>query len=300
MYLLVPRRLLNLRRNRHRRQQNGSAAAGPAAWYHDDFEKVRVDGKVVLITGASEGIGAACAEAFRRKGARLSLTARSLERLEQVGGGEALVTAGDLSQPELRRRVVGGTLERFGAVDILVNNAGVGLYVPSWRAPMPQVRQMFELNLFAALEMIQLVVPHMRKQGSGVIVNVSSITGKITTPWLTLYSASKYALCSLGDGLRMELQGDGIQVTTVCPGHVLTAFSDHALQGQAPEAVVRARRFSISAEQCAQAIVRGVERGARTVMTPRGGWLVVAAARLLPSLVDAQLARMYHSSERSE
>jgi short-subunit dehydrogenase len=261
---------------------------------------MRVDGKVVLITGASEGIGAACASAFRRRGARLSLTARSQEKLEQAGGAEALVTPGDLREPEVRAQVVERTLERFGSVDILINNAGVGLYTPAWRAPMPLVRQMFEINLFAALEMIQLVVPHMRRQRRGAIVNVGSIAGKITLPWLTLYSASKYALGALGDGLRMELQRDGIQVTTVCPGHVTTGFSDHALQGRPPDAVIRARRFAISPERCAEAIVRGVQRGARTVMAPPSGWILVVLERLIPSLVDRQMARMCHSSEQAE
>lgn len=261
---------------------------------------MQVESKVVLITGASEGIGAACASAFRRRGARLSLTARSLEKLEQVGGADALVTPGDLQAPEVPKRVVERTLERFGAVDILVNNAGAGLYTPAWRAPMPLTRQMFELNFFAALEMIQLVVPHMRRQGRGAIVNVGSIAGKITLPWLTLYSASKYALGALGDGLRMELQRDGIQVTTVCPGHVATGFSEHALEGRPPDAVLRARRFAISAERCAEAIARGVERGARTVMAPPAGWILVALERLIPWLVDAQMARMCDDPEQTE
>jgi len=88
--------------------------------------RVEISGKVVLITGASEGVGAACAEAFRRRGARLSLAARSASRLEEVGRGEALVTPGDLTEADVRRRVVERTLERFGRVDILINNAGVG------------------------------------------------------------------------------------------------------------------------------------------------------------------------------
>jgi short-subunit dehydrogenase len=194
--------------------------------------------------------------------------------------------------------VVERTLERFGAVDILINNAGVGLYTPAWRAPLPLVRQMFEINFFAALDMIQQVVPQMRRQRSGAIVNVGSIAGKVTLPWLTLYSASKYALGALGDGLRMELAQDGIQVTTVCPGHVTTDFTEHALEGRPPEAVVRAQRFVISAGACAEAIARGVERGARTVMAPRIGWVFVALERLIPSLVDAQMARMCDRSEQ--
>jgi short-subunit dehydrogenase len=258
---------------------------------------MRIQGKVVLITGASEGIGAACVKSFRKRGARLSLSARSREKLGQVGVPGDLVTAGDLTNSETQQRVVQDTLEQFGAIDILVNNAGVGLYRPAWQSPVEAVRQMFELNFFTALAMIQLVVPHMRKQRSSVIVNVSSIAGKVTLPWLTLYSASKYALGSLTDGLRMELEADGIHAMTVCPGQVTTNFSAHVLGGGRPEGLPRSRTFAISAEQCGEDIARGVERRARTVVTPRIGWLFVALERVMPWLVDAQIARIYRSLE---
>lgn len=96
---------------------------------------MRLDGKVVLITGASDGIGAACAAEFAAAGARLSLTARSGEGMARAGGASALTTAGDLTLEDTRRSVVERTLERFGAIDLLINNAGVGLYGPSWSAP---------------------------------------------------------------------------------------------------------------------------------------------------------------------
>src|SRR5690242_6409039 len=131
-----------------------------------------IEGKVILITGASEGIGAACATAFRARGARLSLTARSEEKLREVGAADALVTAGDITEEETRRIVVDRTLERYGAIDVLVNNAGMGMYVPSWRAPMAETRRLFELNLFAPLALTQLVVPQMRARRSGAIVNI--------------------------------------------------------------------------------------------------------------------------------
>jgi short-subunit dehydrogenase len=89
----------------------------------------------------------------------------------------------------------------------------------------------------------------------------------------------------------------GIQVTTVCPGHVKTAFADHALEGRLSERIERTRRFSISAEECAEAIARGVERGTRTVVAPRIGWVFVVLERLLPWAVDAAMARLYHGSE---
>ena len=253
---------------------------------------MKIDGHVALITGASAGIGAACAAEFARAGAKLSLCARSEEGLRRAAAGaEALITAGDLTDEAVRRRVVERTLERFGAIDILINNAGVGLYIPSWEAPEVEVRRLMELNFFALLGMIQLVTPHMRARRSGTIVNVGSIGGKIVLPWLTVYSASKYAVGALTEGLRMELRRDGIRTMLVCPGYVRTEFQRRAV-GEVPPQMVKGRRFAITAAECAAAIRRGVERDARTVMTPRVGWLLVALARLLPRAVEARMARM--------
>src|ERR1700683_1578667 len=105
---------------------------------------MRVQGGVVLITGASEGIGAACARAFEARGARLSLVSRNAEKLATVGGPATLRTPGDITSAETRRNVVARTMARFGAIDILINNAGMGLYAPAWNAPVPDVRKLFE------------------------------------------------------------------------------------------------------------------------------------------------------------
>ena len=253
---------------------------------------MKLDGKVALITGASQGIGAACAAEFGRAGARLSLAARSEEGLRAAGGADALITAADLTGEDGRRSAVERTLERYGAIDILVNNAGIGLYRPSWDTPLQEARRLMELNFFAVLGMTALVVPHMRARRSGMIVNVGSIAGKMTLPWLTIYSASKYALGSLTEGLRMELRGDGIHAMLVCPGYVLTGFQKNVIFGKAPDRVVEGRRFAITPADCARDIRRGVERGARTVVTPRSGWLLVAAMRLFPSVVEGRMAEM--------
>ncbi len=258
---------------------------------------MKIEGKVVLISGASQGIGAACAEVFRKRGARLSLAARSEAKLEEAGGGDALVTAGDLTDHGVRRRVVERTLERFGRIDILINNAGVGLYAPASRAPLSDVRRMFELNVFAALELSQLVIAGMKERASGAIVMVSSIAGMMSLPWLSLYSASKAAMDSMADAMRVELKPHGIAVVRVAPGYVRTDFQSHALGGRPPAGLARYNKFAIPAEACAEAIARGVERSARVVMAPRSGWLAVLGARFLPSLVDRQLARVNRDLE---
>lgn len=253
---------------------------------------MQIQDKVVLITGASEGIGSACAVSFRNRGARLVLTARNEQALRTAGGPGSVIAAGDITVPETRRAVVDRALEAFGRIDILVNSAGVGLYAPAWCAPIAEVRRMFELNFFALLEMIQLVTPVMRRAREGMIVNIGSIAGKVTLPWFTLYSASKYAVGSLTDGLRMELRRDGIHAMTVCPGYVSTGFQRHVLAGSPPESVQRSRTFRITPQRCAEAIARGVERDARTVVTPRAGWLFIMMERMFPRLVDAQMERM--------
>jgi len=258
---------------------------------------MRIQDRVVLITGASEGIGAECARAFARKGAKLSLVARTKSKLEQLGHPGALITAADLLEPSARNQAIEATIARFGRIDVLVNNAGVGMYAPSHAAPMEDARRMFELNFFAPLELAQLAAAQMKSQtpieGSrGLIVNVGSIAGKVTLPWFTLYSASKFALGSLTDGLRMELAAHAIRTMVVCPGYVNTQFQAHVLAGRPPAAIAGGKRFAVSVEDCAEAIVRGVERDARTVLTPRIGWLFVAMERMFPALVQSQLAKM--------
>jgi len=259
--------------------------------------RMRIEGKVVLITGASRGIGAACARAFEARGARLSLTARCAEELQKTGGEEALRTTGDITEAATRQAVIGRTLERFGAIDILINNAGMGIYLPAWRTPAADAEKVFDLNFFAPLGLIQLVVPHMQQRRSGAIVNLSSIAGQVTLPWMTLYSASKFALGSLTDGLRMELKPYGIHVMLVCPGYVKTEFQSHALGTRPPDRILKGRRFAITAETCAEAIVRGLEGEARTVVTPRAGWLLVAAERLFPAVVEGRMTKILHSGE---
>jgi short-subunit dehydrogenase len=254
---------------------------------------MQIPNRVVLITGASEGIGAACAAEFARCGARLVLTSRSEIGLRKAAGNnDALIVPGDITSEGDRRQVVERALERFGAIDILINNAGLGLYSPSWSVPMEEARRLMELNFFAPLALTQLVVPQMRERRTGLIVNVGSIAGKVALPWMTLYSVSKSALGSLTEGMRMELRGSGVRTMIVCPGYVKTAFQQHVLAGQAPASVIKGRRFAIEPNECAEAIRRGVERDARTVVTPRAGWALAVASRLFPSLVEARLAEM--------
>jgi short-subunit dehydrogenase len=135
----------------------------------------------------------------------------------------------------------------------------------------------------------------MRARPQGAIVNVSSIAGKVTLPWFPLYSASKFALGSLTDGLRMELKPFGIHAMTVCPGYVKTEFQAHALGTRPPDAIVKGQQYAITADECAGAIIRGLERDARTVVVPRIGWIFIALSQLFPRLVESKLAAINQS-----
>ena len=245
-----------------------------------------ISGKNVLITGASAGIGAALARQMAAAGARLVLVSRSAP---DVPGAKHLAI--DLADPVARLSVVAQAEAAIGPLDVVIHNAGIGLYASSWLADAAETRAMFEVNLFAAVDLARAVVPGMIARRSGLIVNIGSVAGKVTLPWFTLYSATKSALGTLTEGLRMELQGTGVHTMLVCPGYVKTGFQDHVLGGRPPRKIREAKRFAITAEECAADIVRGMERGVRTVVTPRSGWALVAAARLLPGVVQGQLAR---------
>ncbi|MBL8214668.1 MAG: SDR family NAD(P)-dependent oxidoreductase [Bryobacterales bacterium] len=251
-----------------------------------------------MISGGSEGVGAACARELLRRGASVSLTARTAEKLAKVAAEypkeRVFTLAGDITDAAHRQRWVSETLQHFKRIDILINNAGVGLYQPSHAADPEQVRRLFELNLLAPVDLVRLVTPGMKERGSGCIVNVGSIAGKATLPWLTLYSASKYALGSYTDGLRMELGRYGIHALIVCPGYVNTDFQQHILAGQVPSTVKSGKWFRIPAEQCARDIADGIERNKRTVVTPSTGWAFVLLQRLLPGRVEKHLAGLYY------
>lgn len=256
---------------------------------------MKLAGSRVLITGASAGIGAALAAELRRRGARLALAGRDEARLREAARDGDWTLAGDLKDPAFRERLASSAIDHFGGLDILVNNAGVGLYTPPSAPPLDDARAMFEVNFFAAVDLAQRACAVMRRQGRGMIVNVSSIAGRITLPWFTLYSSSKFALTSFSEGLRAELAGTGVRAMVVSPGYVRTAFQDNVLSGSPPEKLKRERRFATTPEACARAIARGIEQDKNEVVTPWSGQILVWAARWWPGLVAWQLERMNRS-----
>ncbi|RPI30093.1 MAG: SDR family oxidoreductase [Chloroflexota bacterium] len=182
--------------------------------------------KVVLITGCSTGIGRDLARQLTRSGYTVVATARKVETLNNLPA--ALKLPLDVTRPEMVRLAVDCVIQRFGRIDVLVNNAGYTLFGAVEELSDEQVHQMFETNVFGVLSLIRAVVPHMRRQGSGRIINVSSIVGKLATPVNGVYSSTKFALEALSDALRLELAPFGIQVVVVEPGGIKTSFAGTA------------------------------------------------------------------------
>lgn len=190
--------------------------------------------QVVIVTGASAGIGEATARRLARAGAKLVITARRQDRLDVLAreldptGANVLAVAGDITSDADRRKWADATLAKFGRIDGLVNNAGYGTRGPVEIVPVDLVRKNYETNLFSLIALTQLVIPTMRAQGGGCIVNIGSVAGRIARPLSSIYDSTKHALEAITDGLRGELKPFGIRVSLVRPGFITTEFIDAA------------------------------------------------------------------------
>lgn len=221
----------------------------------------RLDGQIIIVTGASAGIGEATARWLAREGATVVINARRAERLEVIkreiesAGGRALAVTGDVTSAADRERLVQETMRAFGRIDALVNNAGYGQRGPIELVPVDAIRQNFETNLFSLIALTQLVIPIMREQKSGRIVNISSVAGRIARPLSSVYDATKHALEAVSDGLRGELAPFGIKVVIVEPGFILTEFLGVANEN-AREIIENAGPYAESIERTGAAIQR--------------------------------------------
>ena len=254
-------------------------------------------GRVAVITGASSGIGQATAERFAAEGMPVVMGARRVARLAEVAegirrmGGTARAVETDVRQPDQVRRLVEDAVAAFGRVDVLVNNAGLGYFGPVESTPPDEARYLFDVNLMGTLHGVQAAVPHMRRQGSGHIINVASIVGKRATPGNGVYSATKFAQVALSEALRLELASAGIRVSVVCPVSTTTEFFDVA--GARSPLQFTATGPTFSAAQVADAIVRCVRRPRAEVMVYRPARLLVILNAVSPRLADRILAALW-------
>jgi short-subunit dehydrogenase len=258
----------------------------------------KLEGKVVLVTGASMGIGEAIARVLAAQGAKVSLAARSADKLHAVASSlpaECFVIQTDMSKPAEARAMVSKTVEHFGRIDILVNNAAVGMYASVAEMNPEQFEHLVATNWTGPVHAIQAAIPHMKKQGGGQIINISSVAGKVAIPWMGAYCGSKFALNALSDSLRMELKPHNIHVLTVCPGRVQTPFPDNAYRDFATRPL---NPGGISAERVARAVLRASLNKKREIVVPASNRPFAWFHFFLPGLVDRIMVKVLQSYMR--
>ena len=261
--------------------------------------------KVVVITGASAGIGRAAAEAFAAEGARVVVAARRREELERLAGelgargAVALPVAVDVRRDEDLRRLIDEARRAFGRIDVLVNNAGVAKGGRLYELEPEAIHETLDINLRGTFRLTQLVLPHMIAQGSGHIVNVSSVLAYSSVPSLSVYSATKSALLAFSRAVRRELTGTGVLVSVVLPGATRTAMMDAALRDweepsrEQPAALKPLMALIVAPEVPARAIVDAVRyRRSEVLMGGPPVALLSLLEKLAPGVLDAVFARL--------
>lgn len=255
----------------------------------------------VWITGASSGIGEACAYRFSREGCRLILTATGREALEKVadrcrqeGASAVLVLPYDLSEPEGIKLLARRAWDAFGSIDVLFCNAGVSQRTSVEDTPMPMVRRIMEINFFAQAAMAEAVLPLMVSNGGGRIAVTTSIAGRFGFPLRCAYSASKHALYGFFETLRAENRDKGISVTIVCPGRVRTNISMNALdKGGVRHGVMDpGQGGGLSADSAAKKIVSAIRKRKNEVLVGRSELLMVFVKRFFPDLCARLVTRI--------
>ncbi|MGI9498788.1 MAG: SDR family oxidoreductase [Geminicoccaceae bacterium] len=182
--------------------------------------------QTILITGASSGIGKVTAKLFQEKGWNVIATMRSPEKEEELSQLEnVLVTRLDVTDEASIAEAVAAGIETFGKIDALLNNAGYGAYGPLEAFPMDKIRRQFETNVIGLLAVTKAVLPHLRANGAGTIVNISSVGGQMTFPLGALYHGTKFAVEGISESLHFELEAAGIKTKIVEPGLIATDFA---------------------------------------------------------------------------
>jgi short-subunit dehydrogenase len=234
-----------------------------------------IKGKVVIVTGASSGIGEATARQFGREGAKVVLAARRVDKLEALAkeinavgtGAEVLVVQADLSKLEDIQSLIKQTLDKYSRIDILVNNAGFGRI--DWLEkldPVKDIQGQFDVNVMGVIQTTRQALPVMIKQRSGSIINMCSMAGLVATPTYTIYAACKHAVHGFSEALRREVKPWGIDVSMIYPGGVTTEFGQHA--GIKRKTGYTTPRFMLlTAEQVAEAVVSLVRK-------PKSMWII--------------------------
>lgn len=250
--------------------------------------------KVVIITGASSGIGLACAREFAHRGALVSVCARSADKLEEIksefdaAGHKLLVTEADVSREEDCKRLIDNTVREFGKIDILINNAGMSMRALFVDLHLDVMRKLMNINFWGTVYCTKYALPYILEQ-KGSVVGVSSIAGFIGLPGRAGYSASKYAMHGFLNTLRVENLRKGLHVLIVAPGFTASNIRKTALtaDGSAQGETPRNENKMMSAEEVALRIIKAIQKRKRTlILTFVEGKLTVFLSKWLPALVD--------------
>lgn len=255
---------------------------------------ISIQNKVIVLTGAADGIGHKVAHLLGEEGARLILADVNAEGLQKVvqeiqsQGGTALACPTDLRKADQIAQLVRVALDQFERIDVLINNAGMAYYEWIEEMTAEELRQQYEVNILGMAELIRQVVPVMKHQCSGHIINMASYASRIAAPPLTVYSSTKYAVEGLTDGLRRELAPWNIKVTRVHPDAVNTSFNEKAAQGGGVRFPF-SKLTGVSREDVARQIVKAIKKPKRAVFVsriPLLSNLAVVINRQLPFLLD--------------
>jgi short-subunit dehydrogenase len=259
---------------------------------------LQLEGRAVIVTGASSGIGRETAREFARRRAHVVLASRNRDALDDLAAelsdlpGRRLVVPTDVTDRFAVEALVRRTVEEFDGLDVLVNNAGVGLFAPIVGGSLDNMHHLFAVNFWGAIHCTQAAVPFMRRQGRGHIVNVSSLAGKVAVPYLGIYSATKHALTAVSTALRSELAGTGVGVSTVYPGLTDTGFQENMLREVAvPDPPAYAP--TVQAAAVARRIAQAVRWNLRDVYVTLADIAAVSAYPLAPGVADWAVRRLW-------
>lgn len=252
-----------------------------------------LQGKVVLITGASSGFGEDAARLFARKGCRVVLAARRLEKLQQLAadiqseGGEAIAIPMDVNERVEIDLMVQTALDLYGHIDILFNNAGFGGM--GWfeeLEPERHIETLVRVNLTGTMLVTRAVLPHMLRRHEGHIINMSSVAGLIASPLLTTYSASKHGVRAFTDSLRREVGPFGIKVSGIYPGPAKTEFGLHLKKNRTRETINRWINLRMTSSYVARRVVDLARRPRRSLVIPWWFNIVTTFDTFFPIIVD--------------
>jgi short-subunit dehydrogenase len=286
----------------------GIGAVALIKHFYHQMTRYDLDGRVVLITGGSRGLGLAMARVLAGKKAKLVLCARNKRQLENAKqelekmGAEVMIAAVDLSNQSEVQHLVETVIDKWGQLDVLINNAGTIIVGPENVMEVNDYKNVMDINLWAALYTIKAAVPHFLKQGEGRIVNICSIGGKVAVPHLLPYNVSKFAMVGLSEGMAAELKKDNIHVTTVIPNLMRTGSprnvqvkGDHTAEYAWFKIADSSPLLSQDAESAAKQIIRSIESGEHEVVLTQTARLMTAVQGMMPGAVTSvmQIANKY-------